>query len=291
MKPVRDARRSTVTSRRDDIDCASSPPNNDGTWNNTGDSFEFAVEPAIYQNAWVQTLLVCSGLATLWFLGWLRIRAIQRRIELGFAERLAERERIARDLHDTLLQGVFGLMMQFQRAAAGVKDSASKAELERAIDQAETVIRDGRGRLKGLRRHSPSPGGLAEELATVAHQCSAAGTAQFQLSVSGTVKVLRAAVREEIVMFREALVDAFTHSNGSKVSLQIDYRFRRLHVSVVDDGCGIEDHVLRAGRREDHWALPGNWREGRAHWCSAHYLLSTERWDLCPSAGARSIGV
>jgi signal transduction histidine kinase len=248
--------------------------NNDGVWSQTGASVDLTMAPAFYETAWFRWSAAFATASLLWAIGTFRVGALRRQLELRFAERLNERERIARELHDTLLQSLLGLILQFQFAADNIpKEHPARKPLERALDRADAVMREGRGRVKDL-RGSQGATGIADQLTATADQFESLSSAKFQLSVQGRSRVLRAAIQEEALMIaREALVNAFTHSNASVISLEICFLNSGLRISVVDDGCGIAEQVLQTGGRQEHWGLPGMFERAR----KIHAVLTVNR--------------
>jgi len=239
--------------------------NNDGVWSETGASVEFIIAPAFYETAWFRWSAAVASASLLWAIGTFRVGALRRQLELRFAERLNERERIARELHDTLLQSLLGLILQFQFAANNISEEhPARKPLERALDRADAVMREGRGRVKDLRGANAGAPGIADQLTATAAQFEPLSSAKFQLSVQGRSRVLRAAIQEEALMIaREALVNAFTHANASVISLEIYFLNSGLRISVMDDGRGIEEQVLQTGGRQEHWGLPGMFERAR----------------------------
>jgi signal transduction histidine kinase len=233
--------------------------NNDGVWNKTGANLAISIKPAFYQTWWFLTLVVFAAAALMWWIIRRRIAGIARQFQERLAERLAERERIARELHDTLLQSLFGLTLRFNTAASRLPagDPAREA-LDEALQEADKVMQEGRERVLNLRgRHAPRAS-LADALAEVGQQLRSIHPAHFQVTVQGRPRSLDAIVQEEILLIgREALTNAFTHSGGKHIEAQVSYHATALHVFVSDDGEGIDEAVLKAGYRSGHWGLPG----------------------------------
>lgn len=256
--------------------------NNDGLWNEAGATLEFYLVPAFYQTWWFLAVCVFAvGLLALLLIR-LRIKAITHQLEARLAVRLDERERIARELHDTLLQGLLGLMLRFQFAAEELPpDSHARAALAQALDQAEIVMTEGRERVKNLRTQEMGQRDLEEELTTIGIHLGTLSPALFTLSVQGNRRALRDAVQAEVLLVaREALMNAYTHSEAKKIHVDVNFQRRCFSLSVQDDGRGIDPEVLRSGRRENHWGLPGM-RE-RMRKLGAELIL-----DSPPSGGTR----
>jgi signal transduction histidine kinase len=233
--------------------------NNDGVWNETGASLGITIRPAFYQTWWFIALAALAAAALLWWAVRLRIAGIAHRLQERLAERLAERERIARELHDTLLQSLFGLTLRFHTAASQLApgDPAREA-LDDALQQSDKVMQEGRERVLNLRARHTEIASLADALTEIANQLRAIHPAHFHISVQGRPRPLDPVVREEIFLIgREALSNAFTHSEAQNIMVEIAYQGGALHLSVSDDGRGIDESVLKAGYRSGHWGLPG----------------------------------
>jgi signal transduction histidine kinase/ligand-binding sensor domain-containing protein len=233
--------------------------NNDGLWNETGASLGIKIAPAFYQTWWFIALVVVAGGVLLWWAIRLRIHSIAHELQARLAERVAERERIARELHDTLLQSLYGLTLRFHTAADRLPagDPAREA-LDDALRQSDKVMQEGRQRVLNLRARHTECGSLADALVEIGNQLRAIHPANFQISVEGRPRTLDLSVQEEILLIgREALTNAFRHSGGQNIVAKLAYHSGALHLGVSDDGRGIDEGVLKAGHRSGHWGLPG----------------------------------
>lgn len=233
--------------------------NNDGVWNETGASLGVEIKPAFYQTWWFIALVTLAAAALLWWVVRLRITNITRQLQERLAERVDERERIARELHDTLLQSLFGLTLRFHTAANRLPagDPAREA-LDDALRQSDKVMQEGRERVLNLRARHTESTSLADALAETGNQLRAIHPANFQVSVEGRPRPLDAIVQEEVLLIgREALTNAFSHSGAENIVVELSYQSAALHVRVSDDGRGIDEGVLKAGYRSGHWGLPG----------------------------------
>jgi signal transduction histidine kinase len=214
---------------------------------------------AFYQTWWFTALVLLASLALLWWAIRLRISNIARQLQGRLAERVAERERIARELHDTLLQSLFGLTLRFHTAANRLApDDPAREALDEALKQSDRVMQEGRERVLNLRGRRLDSTSLADALAETGNQLRAIHPANFQVSVQGGPRPLDEIVQEEILLIgREALTNAFSHSGAQNIVVEIAYQPGALHVRVRDDGRGIDEGVLKAGYRSGHWGLPG----------------------------------
>jgi signal transduction histidine kinase len=187
-----------------------------------------------------------------------RTRQIHAKVRGRLEERLAERERIARELHDALLQGVQGLVLRFQAVANRIPTREPTRELmERALERADQVLNEGRDRVMNLRAGVGGVGELAQALAAAGEQLALAHPAQFRTKVEGVPRDLHPIVHEEMLFVgREALTNAFRHAGASKIEAEVSYGNLVLKVRVRDDGRGIDADVLRGGP-PGYWGLLG----------------------------------
>ncbi len=233
--------------------------NNDGVWNELGAALEFDIAPMFYQTTWF--LLLCGIVAS--FLTWAiyrsRLRQVTARLDLQYAERLSERESIARELHDTLLQAIQGLMLRFQAAAKGIPDhEPTRQVLEEALDRADEVMAEGRDRVRGLRASRDGGNDLLQAFSNVAQEFVDSSHTRCRVVVEGDVRWLHPLVRDEVYRIgREALINAFLHAHSGEIEVAICYSPKVLSVRVLDDGRGIDPEVLASGGRSSHWGLRG----------------------------------
>jgi ligand-binding sensor domain-containing protein/signal transduction histidine kinase len=233
--------------------------NNSGVWNEAGTFLDFSIAPAYYQTRWFAVLCVTALLLLLAALYRFRVRQVAQQVRGLMEERLDERERIARDLHDTLLQSVQGLILKFHAAANQIpRDLAAHGALENALDRAHEVLAEGRDRVRNLRSSTVSLSDLPAAFKRVAEENPQSREASFKTVVKGSVRELHPLVLEESYCIgREALTNAFTHSKGASVEVEITYDPRQFRLRVRDDGCGFDPKILEDGGRPGHWGLQG----------------------------------
>jgi signal transduction histidine kinase len=233
--------------------------NNDGVWNNTGASVDFVIAPAFYQTGWFYALCALAGAAILAALYRLRMRQLAAQIRGRLEERLAERERIARDLHDTLLQGMQGLIWRFQAATDRIPSSEPARQLmEQSLDRADQLLAESRDKVKDLRPASSEAADLAQSIAAEGKEFSGTHAAEFRVSVFGARRELHPIVREEgFLIAREALANAFRHAQAAHIEAEVGYDKIALQVRIRDDGKGIATKVLDEGGAPGHFGLMG----------------------------------
>ena len=235
--------------------------NNDGVWNEQGATAAFTILPAFFQTAWFRAFSVFVGVGVLWLLYTLRVRRLATSLQARFDDRLEERERIARDLHDTLLQGIFSASIHFNVANNHLPaDSSAKPSVQRGVELLAQVSKEGRDTLLALRTAGSSQSDLEEALSRLRGEFALPANVDFRVVTEGEAEVLRPLIRDEVYLItREAVINAFRHSKASAIQVKVVYVSRNLRVSVRDNGCGIDEELLKSGR-EGHWGLT-NMRE------------------------------
>jgi signal transduction histidine kinase len=237
--------------------------NNSGVWNEAGAYLDFSVAPAYYQTTWFRSLVVAALLAFLGAIYQLRLRQVTRQFNVRMEERVNERTRIARDLHDTMLQSFQGVLLKFHAVTYMLPDRPeARSALEGVIEQARNAITEGREALEGLRSSTIVTNDLAEALGTLGEGLVADhggnNSPDFRLQVEGESRDLRPIVRDEVYRIMvEALRNAFRHSHAKRIEMEIRYDQRQLRLRVRDDGKGIDRKVLNEGGRAGHYGLRG----------------------------------
>jgi signal transduction histidine kinase/ligand-binding sensor domain-containing protein len=251
--------------------------NNDGVWNESGASIDFAVAPTFYQTRWFAALCITAGIGALWLLYLIRVRQIETRVSMRLEERVIERERIARDLHDTFLQSVQGLTLRFQAVLARIPEGGERPVrmMEQALDRADQVLAEGRDRVYDLRKSTHASNDLPQALqALVQELAETADNTQFRVTVEGTPRIVHPVVREETYRIgAEALNNAVRHAVATQVDTEIAYSRKGLTLRIVDNGRGFDSALLNEGAPRGHFGLTGM-RE-RARRIRARFEVST----------------
>ena len=169
-----------------------------------------------------------------------------------------ERLRIARELHDTLLQGFLSASMQLCIVDNCLPaDSPAKPVLSSALDLIRKGLKEARGALLGLRSPALPKGSLEEALAEIRDDFAPCGSSRLHIIILGQSRPLIPAVQNEVYLIaREALLNALQHSKGSRVEAEIEYLARKLRVVVRDNGSGIDPESMRT-QQQSHWGLTG----------------------------------
>jgi ligand-binding sensor domain-containing protein/signal transduction histidine kinase len=233
--------------------------NNSGVWNEAGTFLDFNIAPAYYQTTWFRVLMVAVFLISLALIYQLRLRQVARQVRARMEERLEERERIARDLHDTLIQSVQGLILKFHAGVQQIpRDMPAYDTLEKTLDHADQVLAEGRDRVLNLRTPTIPFGDLPAAFKRLVEETPQSDHATFKTVVEGSLRELHPMVSEECYCIgREAIVNALTHSGGDKVEVEITYDSRQFRLRVRDNGRGFDPKILEDGGRPNHWGLPG----------------------------------
>lgn len=229
----------------------------DGNWNRQGRLLTIEIPPTFLQSWKFKALCALAALLLLWFVHQLRMRVLARRIRSRLLDRMRERERVARDIHDTLLQSIQALMLRFQLAVDGLPSEAkARRELEEAMDRADDVVAEGRDRLRDLRRGS----GLDDPEATLREIAGRqlAGTAiATTVRSSGTPRPLDPVAWDELASIAaEVMFNVARHAHAADMIVDLQYRATGIALLIADDGIGIPADIARDGR-SGHYGIPG----------------------------------
>jgi ligand-binding sensor domain-containing protein/signal transduction histidine kinase len=232
--------------------------NDDGVWGAQGADVRLTIAPWFYQSTWFYVicgLLLISFIAG--FFVW-RMRLAEDRVHLQLTERMNERERIAREIHDTLLQGVQGLLLRLQALMADTAILETDT-LNTAIKQARQMVVEGREKIIALRGETPRQSELVQSILAVGEDLASMHPGvTFRMTTSGQLRQLLGSARDEIVdITREAIRNAFLHAQAHHVDVHVEYGHRVLRVRVADDGHGIDDGNLRSAAEAGHWGVIG----------------------------------
>ena len=241
--------------------------NNDGVWNNTGASVSFSIAPSYYQTSWFRAAAGVTVLALFWALYRFRLRQIAHAFNVRLDERVSERTRIARELHDTLLQSFQGLMLRFQSARDLLPAHPARAveALDGALNRADQAIVEGRDAIQNLRSSTTAVTELAEAMTALAEDFAQGPDGErsavtFRVTVVGTPRDLHPILRDDVYRIAsEALRNAYRHAEARHIEAEVTYGAHEVRLRIRDDGKGIDPEHLNAGRSR-HWGL-ANMRE------------------------------
>jgi signal transduction histidine kinase/ligand-binding sensor domain-containing protein len=250
--------------------------NNDGVWNRKGAALDITIPPTFVQSIWFKLLLglLAVGILVAGYL--LRLRHLTRRLQSRFDIRIAERERIARELHDTLLQGFQGLLLQLKAATNRLpKDGDERKPLEDALTHAQSVLVEGRDRVHDLRGAE-----AGTDLAAALEECASGMILKtkttVQLTVEGTPRALHPVAHEEMRRIgEEAIRNAVHHSEAKVIEILLRWDRSGVRLAIRDNGVGIPEKILEHGKRHGHFGLIGM-RE-RANRVGAHLTIASQK--------------
>ena len=234
--------------------------NNSGVWNEQGDTLEFSVAPAYYQTNWFRVLCAVALLALLWAAYQLRVRQLHHEFDMTLDARVGERTRIARDLHDTLLQSFHGILLHLQILSNELPGGTPKERLESVIDQAEQAIVEGRDAVQGLRTSTVERNDLALAIRTLGEELAASNSRRpdFTVQVEGAPRNLHPILRDEVYrIVGEAMRNAFRHAAAQRIEVEIRYDEQQLRLRVRDNGKGMALKLIGDDGREGHFGLRG----------------------------------
>ena len=232
--------------------------NADGLWSTAEDSITIEIAPAYWQAWWFRLLVALLGAFVIVALYRLRLRQLAGQMNLRFEERLAERTRIAQDLHDTLLQGCLSASMQLHVAVDRMPaESPVKEPLTHVQQLVRRVIDEGRNAVRGLRLSDGTAHDLEQAFSRIQNEVGMQEQVDFRVIVEGKPRPLHPLIRDEVYRIgREAIVNAFRHAQAKRIEVEIEYSRKRLCVLVRDDGRGI-DPVALSSSRDGHRGLSG----------------------------------
>jgi len=233
--------------------------NNDGVWNDTGATLQFRILPTFLQTTWFKALSALVFALLLWAIFVIRLHYMNKQTEERLKERTMERERIARDLHDTLLQGFQMLILRFQVITDTLPpDNPTTELLEESLKRSERALQEGRDRVSALRSEADFGEDLLAEIRRFGKDLSSGSTTTFELSVEGRPTELQGVVHEEIrLIAREAIANAFRHAQATMVRFELSFARRHFGFTCSDNGCGIPRDLLEGKKIRNHWGLVG----------------------------------
>jgi ligand-binding sensor domain-containing protein/signal transduction histidine kinase len=237
-----------------------------GAWNVNGVSVVLTILPPWYQTNWFRALCVAALLVLVWALYQLRLRQLARQFNMRLEERVGERTRIARDLHDTLLQSFLGVMLHFQTGINQLPENPSEARtaearktLEKTMHQAKHAIVEGREAIQRLRSSVVETNDLALAMRTLGEELAAdANSVEFQVHVEGMPRDLHPILRDEVYRITgEGIRNAFRHADAQRIEVEIRYDEQQLRLRIRDNGKGIDPKLLSDDGRPGHFGLRG----------------------------------
>jgi len=238
--------------------------NNSGVWNEAGATLDFVIPPAWYQTNWFRAAGAVAFLTMLWGIYRLRILQMRGQFAIALDARVNERTRIARELHDTLLQNFHGLMFQFQAASTLMlrRPDEAKRSLDDAISETKKALAEGRDAIQGLRSEPIAKGNLAELLTFTSQELAGSSGNErppaFDLIEEGDRRPLSSTITNDVCRIAlELMRNAYQHAHAQRIEAEIRYGESMFRLRIRDNGQGIEPKVLKEGGKSGHWGLRG----------------------------------
>lgn len=242
--------------------------NNDGVWNETGASFYFRVRPHIYQTVW----FYCVFFILVGLLGYLAYRLRMQRVELQFHATLAERNRIAREIHDTLAQGFVAVALQLEVAKrlSGSAGEMLQQHLDQALALTKSSLSEARRSIWDLRSQAAEDD-FPARLAAVVKNSRQQSSAEVSLKITGAYRPLPAKVANEMLKIsQEAILNAARHAQAAHIDVLLAYEQGRVHLTVADDGCGFPESRADRSASSGHFGLVGMKERAKAIGATLH---------------------
>jgi signal transduction histidine kinase/ligand-binding sensor domain-containing protein len=231
--------------------------NSDGVWDKAGIVYNITQQPFFYETGLFRLAVVAMFGLVLAGLYRRRLRRLTAEMNARLDERVSERTRLARELHDTLLQTVHGSKMV---ADTGLDDPGDPARMYQALERVSNWLaqasEEGRAALIALRSSTTQWNDLAEALERAGENCVFNSSMTFALTAEGGVRDMHPIVRDEVYRIGyEAMRNACSHSRGTRLDVELSYS-RNLVVKVRDNGIGIDRGVSGDGK-EGHFGIRG----------------------------------
>lgn len=223
--------------------------NNDGVWNETGATLDFKVAAAWYQTIWFRSLCAVVGVLVLWAIYRLRVRQIAGTMKARFDERLAERTRIARDLHDTFLQTIQGSKLVADDALSATTDlPRMRQAMEKLSAWLGRATEEGRAALNSLRTSTTEGNDLADAFRRALEECRIHSSMEVSFKVAGQIQEMHPIVRDEVYRIGyEAIRNASVHSQATELRVELSYG-QDLSLRISDNGAGIDPEIVHRGK-------------------------------------------
>jgi signal transduction histidine kinase len=229
-------------------------------WSESEASVTFNIEPTFTQTKSFIVLILTGALLIIWIVDGIRARKLARQLRIALVARLEERERIAQELHDTLLQDTMGFTLTVHGAASRLAaDDPVRKLLEQAAEQGEQGVRQGRDRIADLRARSAEDDDLAKSLTEAGAQWIAEdGKTDFEVQTLGRTRSLHPNAHDDAYRIaREAIINARRHARARHIQVQLIFGEDLFTLRVRDDGGGIDPSLSQARARAGHMGLPG----------------------------------
>jgi signal transduction histidine kinase/ligand-binding sensor domain-containing protein len=251
--------------------------NNDGVWSTSDARVNFTLPPTFLQTGWFK--LACAALIVLALLAayLLRVRLLTTKIRDRMFQRMSERERIARDLHDTFFQGIQGLFLRFNTGTTmlGHNEPARSIFVE-ALKESDRVMAEGRELVLDLRADDTRLMDFGHEIAEMRTLFIDVPSTEYRVVSVGKLRAIHPSCRIELLRItQEAVFNSLRHAEANTVEAEISYGDEHLKICIRDDGRGIDESVIREGHLPGHLGLVG--MHERARRIGARYTLLSKK--------------
>lgn len=227
--------------------------NANGAWAEQPTVLAFQILPEFYQTWWFKVLCFAFAIAGLWLLYLMHLRHIYTQLDA----RARERESMARDFHDTILQNFQSLLLHVEVAARSVTEDTARRKLDNALSVTENALNEGRDKIGELRSLAEPLEDLPTDIAHLANRLSEVYPTAFSMHVEGKPLPLNATAAGDVhAIVGELVTNAFRHSGASDLHVELHYGRRELNITVIDNGRGMDLSALDRGK-SGHWGLQG----------------------------------
>jgi signal transduction histidine kinase/ligand-binding sensor domain-containing protein len=230
--------------------------NDDGVWSEAGATLAFTLPPYFYQTRWFYLVAALLAAAAMWGIYQLRVRQLKRE----FHAVLEERNRIARELHDSLAQGFTSISIHLEALSAkmGAPHDGAREHLNQARLLVRSSLAEARRTVRDLRSGLLEAGDLAAALSQVAGQLTAGTNVSAQVTVAGATRTLPVRVESNLLRVgQEALTNAVRHAGARTVRARLEYGGAQVQLRIEDDGHGFDVHTTDAAANGGGFGLRG----------------------------------
>ena len=225
--------------------------NNDGVWNAAGASTQFYLKPYFYQTGWFYLLCVAASILAATGLHRLRLRKVRRE----FKAVLLERTRIAREIHDGLVQSLAGVVLQLETAQQLSSQESAKRHFNRALDLARQGVQDARHAIDNLRPVELRPADFPEHMRSLMQQQLQNSNVSLDFAVIGEPLSLSEATQSQLLRIcQESIQNVLKHSEAENVNVKMEYGKSLVRLSIRDNGKGFDPNSVSP---QGHFGLIG----------------------------------
>lgn len=234
--------------------------NDDGVWNEAGASTVITIPPTFVQTRLFLAFTIGASALLIWGAYRARLRTVSTRLEQLYNVRLAERTRIAEDLHDTLLQGFTGITLQLQgvRTAMPAEERGAAGALDRILGDADFALREARDAIWDLRTPELEHADVVDLLSAAAQSAVQGSGIELNVAVEGDRRAVSPATETALLRIgREGVMNAVQHADARTITLAFSFTERAIQLCITDDGSGIDIHAAASATRRGHWGIAG----------------------------------